>query len=65
LDIAAQAERGEEIKVNGQSVTTIEVTTSATAEEMESEVDAEELAHQQSGSDSSTGGLFDQGEGSL
>lgn len=48
LDISTQAERGEEIKINGKKVETIQVTTTATAEEMTVEADDEEVISQAS-----------------
>lgn len=46
LNITEQAEKGQEIKVKGQSVETIDIgVTTATKEEMETEIDDEEKIH--------------------
>jgi len=42
MEISKQAERGEEIRVNGEKAQVIETTATATTDEMAAEVDDEE-----------------------
>lgn len=70
LDMAAQAERGEEVRIRGQKVEVMETVATATEEEMAVEVDDEERAanvepeeqkQSKNNKDPEIGGLFDTG----
>lgn len=62
-DIAAQAENGEEIKINGRPVEKVETVVTASAEDMVVDVDDEEIiaTSEPSEEDAPMGGLFDTG----
>lgn len=60
-DIAAQAEEGEEIKIDGRPVETVETVVTASAEDMAVDVDDEEIIAASAPEDTPTSGLFDAG----